>query len=372
MKLLIGADLVPTSPVGDIPGGISERAFTHGDLEALFSDVLPLMRAADRVLVNLECALTDSDHAIPKIGPNLKASPACAATLKRAGISDVALANNHVFDYGIEGLKDTLSALDSVGIPYMGVGMNDTDSRQIYYIEENGVRVAVVNVCEHEYTYALSDRMGANPFDPFLTMADIRHAKKTADFVVVLYHGGKENCRYPSPRLRNACREMVHNGADAVITQHSHCIGCYESYEGAHILYGQGNFHFALAGENEMWNTGLLVELEITDRMEMVFHPFEANGITVSLAKGERYKALMEELASRNEELQNGLWRQRWTEFCHANRGIYDWAAENVGRDETEEARAAAVEHFAHYLDCEAHTDVWRELYPTRNRTNEK
>ena len=33
-------------------------------------------------------------------------------------------------------------------------------------------------------------------------------------------------------------------GADVVLCQHSHCIGCYEQYEGAHILYGQGNFHF--------------------------------------------------------------------------------------------------------------------------------
>ena len=38
---------------------------------------------------------------------------------------------------------------------------------------------------------------------------------------------------------------MAENGADVVICQHSHCIGCYEEYQGCYILYGQGNFHFA-------------------------------------------------------------------------------------------------------------------------------
>ena len=99
-------------------------------------------------------------------------------------------------------------------------------------------------MCEHEYSYALKDRMGTNPYSPFDTMRDIKKAKENADYVVVIYHGGKEISRYPSPRLLEHCREMVLSGASVVLTQHSHCIGCYEEYEGGHILYGQGNLNY--------------------------------------------------------------------------------------------------------------------------------
>ena len=74
--------------------------------------------------------------------------------------------------------------------------------------EKDGVRVTLINVCEHEYTYATETRVGARPFDEFETMQDIREAKKDADYVIVVYHGGKELCQYPSPRLMKACREM--------------------------------------------------------------------------------------------------------------------------------------------------------------------
>ena len=364
MKIVIGADLVPAKD--------SEKLFIDGDVNALFTDVLPIMQSADRTIVNLECALTTSENAIKKIGPNIKASPKCAPALKKAGITDCALANNHVFDYGKEGLAETLKVLDEVGLPYMGIGENDTQSRNIYYMEKDGVKVAIVNVCEHEYTYALPDRIGANPFDPFLTMADIRTAKANADFVIVLYHGGKETCVYPSPRLLNACREMVHNGANVVLTQHSHCIGCYEQYQGAHILYGQGNFHFFWEGKDDLWNTGLVVELQITDKVDIKFHPFEMVGASIRLAKGERYEQIMHAFESRSQQLKDGTWRDGWHDFCVKEQTRYVNAIFNPGKAQTEQQKENFLQTFAHLLDCEAHTDVWRELFPTWNATNEK
>ena len=357
MKILFAADTVPTK--------ISEPLFINGDVETLFTDVLPLMQNADRMVVNLECALTETDEKIKKFGPNLKAHPACVKTIKKAGITDIMLANNHVFDFGVDGLVDTVETLKKAGLPYAGVGNNDTDSRKIYYIEQDNKKIAIVNVCEHEYTYALPNRMGANPFDPFITMQDVREAKRTADFVVVIYHGGKEHCRYPSPRLRNLCREMVLNGANAVLCQHSHCIGCYEKYENGHIMYGQGNFHFAEPIEGEKWNTGMLIELDFTDKVDIKFYPFELQGASITLAKGETYDSVMSTFEQRNQELLNGKWKDGWVEFCHSVKWYFD-ALYNVKAEEPN-----TVERFAHYLDCEAHTDVWRELFTTWNLTNE-
>ena len=358
MKILFCADTCPTA--------LSEQLFVEGDVEGLFTDVLPLMQKADRVVINLECALTETDTPIQKIGPNLKAKPACVNALQKANVTDIMLANNHVFDYGVNGLVDTVETLKKAGLPYTGVGNNDTESRKIYYIEQEGKKIAIVNVCEHEYTYALQNRMGANPFDPFITMQDVRRAKRNADFVVVVYHGGKEHCRYPSPRLRNLCRELVLNGANVVLCQHSHCIGCYEEYENGHIVYGQGNFHFAQENKNEMWNTGMLVELDITDKVAIQFYPFEAKGASIMLAKGELYARLMEEFEERNKELKNGKWKDGWHAFCESVKWYKD-----VIYAFTKDSDEKTGQLFAHFLDCEAHTDVWREMFTTWNQTNE-
>lgn len=361
MKILIGSDVVPTKQ--------TEQLFIDGDIQTLFGDVCELVKNADRTVINLECALTTSENGIKKFGPCLKASPFCADTLKKLGVTDVMLSNNHVFDFGIVGLKDTVENLERVGLPYAGIGENDTVSRKPYIVEQDGKKIGFINVCEHEYSYALPDRMGANPFDPFLTMQDIRALRAEVDCVIVLYHGGKEHCRYPSPRLRNLCREMVLCGADVVITQHSHCIGCYELFEGGHIVYGQGNFHFCWDDRAETWFTSLLIELDIEKSVKINFIPLITKHSGIEIAKNEQAQAILSALATRNEELQNGKWLSGWHDFCVRVQDTYKRVLQGLCMPDTKEE---TTELFSHFLDCEAHTDVWRELFPTWNATNEK
>ena len=361
MRILIGGDVVPTS--------VTEKYFISGDVITAFGRSAELCASADRVVINLECALTESDVGIRKMGPNIKASPKSIGGIKALGVTDVMLANNHVFDFGKRGLLDTLKTLDDAGIPHTGTGENDLDSRTPYYVEQDGVRVGFINVCEHEYTYATPNRMGVNPFDPFLTMQDIREAKKSCDYLVCIYHGGKEYCRYPSPRLYNLCHEMVYCGADVVLCQHSHCIGCYEKFEGGHILYGQGNFNFVESSTYsapECIFTGLLTELEIDNELKIKFHPIAQTNTGCDLACDEVAHKIMAAFEERNKSLLDGSWRDGWHDFCiHPARAYYHKPI--LGACDTEDM----VEIFAHYLDCEAHTDALRELYPTWNSTNE-
>lgn len=362
MKILIGGDISPKkTEVNEL--------FAKGDIKTLFGDVAELAKTADRFIVNVECALTTTEKGIKKFGPCLKSDPKCADTLKKLGVTDVALSNNHVFDYGVQGLKDTMANLERVGLPYMGVGENDTDARKIYYIEQNGQKIAVINACEHEYSYALPDRMGANAYDPYLTMQDIREAKKNAQHVIVVFHGGKELCQYPSPRLRNLCREMVYCGADVVLTQHSHCIGCYEAFENGHILYGQGNFHFCWPNREDFWYTGLLVELEIEKNVKIRFIPIVTREFGIELAKREEQAEIMRSFAERNEELKNGKWLDGWKAYCKGAEKWYKGVLFGVYASDDPMERE---QQFAHYLDCEAHADILHEIYPTWNQTNEK
>jgi len=359
MHIIFGGDTVPTSA--------TEKYFIEGDTEALFGKAMKIFSGADRFFVNLECALTDKETPITKKGPNIKASPKSVNGLKAMGVTDVCLANNHIYDFGEPGYRDTLAALEEAGLSYTGVGENDTDSRKIYFFDCEGKRFSVVNVNEHEYTYALPDRCGVNPYDPYLTMQDIRAAKTQSDYTIVVYHGGKEHCRYPSPRLLNLCHEMVYCGADVVLCQHSHCIGCYERFEGAHIVYGQGNFNFTKYIDRDCWKDGLAVELNLDGKeLSIMFHPLVATETGVDLATGERAKEILGGFMKRSEELKTGEWRRGWHEFCESVRNGYTTAITNAHNADSTDADN---ELFAHYLDCEAHTDVWRELFPTWNKT---
>ncbi len=363
MKLLLCGDICPTAK--------TEPLFAAKAVRALFHGTADLLRGNDLNVVNLECALTDGGAPIEKIGPNLKTGTATAATLKKLGVDVCALSNNHVFDFGMEGVADMLAALRAQGIETTGFGQNYADARRNFVFEKNGERVTLIAVCEHEYSYATEDGMGARPFDEFDTLEDVRAAKAGGGRVVVLYHGGKEFCRYPSPRLLRACRAMARAGADVVLCQHSHCIGCYEQYEGCHILYGQGNFHFVGRGNDEYWHSGLSVRYDTAAHtVEFLPHVMTEYGITP--ATGEEKAQLMADFAARNEELTDGRWQAGWHAFCESKREMYTAVLHGIGTGESAAELQKQDHKFAHYLDCEAHTDVWRELYRTAHHTNKR
>lgn len=357
MRLIICGDTVPTDA--------SRESFRNGDAQTLFNDVLPVFASADRVLVNLECALTETDKPIPKCGPNLKGPLESAATLKKAGVTDCGLSNNHTFDFGIDGFKDTIKAVEAAGLNVTGVGENEKDSRKPLVIPVGNKTLAIIAVCEHEYSYALEDQIGARPFDPFETLSDVYDAKQKYDYVIVTYHGAKEHCMYPSPRLIRACRAMVHLGADAVLCQHSHIIGCMEKYENGVIVYGQGNFHFLKYMSVPTWNNGLMAQFDFDEenggfKFELI--PVVGGEGGIRLANAEEKEQILSAMAKRDQSVVDGTWIEGWREFCRSVQPNYEASVYNC-KDDPEQPRLK--EHFAHYLDCEAHTDVYRELFKT-------
>ena len=122
MKLVICGDMSVTDE--------SRELFDTADSEKAFNDAVGIFQSADRCIVNLECALTESDKEIKKFGPCLKGPASTAETLKKAGVTECALSNNHIFDFGKKGLSDTIYVLDEVGLAWFGVGENYEESRK--------------------------------------------------------------------------------------------------------------------------------------------------------------------------------------------------------------------------------------------------
>ena len=297
MNILIGADLVPTSSNIDL--------FASGDAQALLGEELnSILRNADYRIFNLEVPLTDQEHPISKCGPNLIAPTKCVAGYKAMHVDLLTLANNHILDQNLQGLNSTCDVLNDAGIAYTGVGQTPEEAARPYILECDGKRIGVYACAEHEFSIVTDHSAGANPIDLLESPDHITALKAQCNYVIVLYHGGKEHYRYPSPNLQKVCRKLVEKGADLVICQHSHCIGCEEKYHGGTIVYGQGNFLFDDC-ENEFWQTSLLVQ--INDGFEISYIPLKKNECRVRLADPKDAESILAGFCQRSIEIEDSV-----------------------------------------------------------------
>lgn len=295
MSIVIGADLVPTKS--------NVELFEKGDIDTLIgSELKDIILNADYRIFNLEIPLTDESSPIKKCGPNLIASTKCISAYQTMNIDLLTLANNHILDQGKKGLDSSIETLKNAGISYVGVGDSIKDASKPKIISCNGKKIGIYACVEHEFTVATEKDSGANPIDLLETPDHILELKKQCDYVIVLYHGGKEQYRYPSPNLQKTCRKLVEKGADLVICQHSHCIGCKEEYLQGTIVYGQGNFLFD-DEENEYWQTSLLIML--SEDFEVNYIPLKKTANAVRLAKGDEAKNILEQFSHRSEEIRD-------------------------------------------------------------------
>lgn len=295
MKILIGADLVPTDT--------NAALFAEGDAQTLVGKELQeLLKSADCRIFNLEVPLTDTKTPLKKSGPALIAPTNTIAGYKALGVDCLTMANNHIMDQKSEGFFSTLKVLDDAGIAHVGGGKNLSEAAKPFILELEGKKIGIYACAENEFSIAGEEKAGANPIDPWESPDHVSALKAKCDYVIVLYHGGKEHYRYPSPGLQKACRKLVEKGADLILCQHSHCIGCEEKYLHGTIVYGQGNFLFDHS-TREHWQTGLLVQ--IGDNFEISYIPLRKQENLVRMAQGEDAKNILSEFHKRGEEIQD-------------------------------------------------------------------
>ena len=299
LHLVIGGDIVPTDS--------NMFYFENADLNYLIGNELQvLFNNADYIFLNLETPLTNNNNPIEKCGPNLISSPSSIRGLKALNPFCYGLANNHIMDQGEQGFIDTISLLDSEHISHVGAGSDLSTASKPLFFEKNGIKICFYACAEHEFTIAQGDYPGANPYDPLETFDHIAKAAKQCDFLIVVYHGGKEYYRYPSPLLQKVCRKFVEKGADLVVCQHSHCVGCEEEYLDGKIIYGQGNFLFD-RGDDEFWNSGIITSIILDNEKstQIKHYPLVKKGNAVRLARNKEGDEIIEAFEKRSSQIKN-------------------------------------------------------------------
>ncbi len=304
MKLLICGDICPTT----------DYRHLFDDSEKLFGNMISLIKESDYAVCNFECPATDSNDRILKTGPSLKAEKRDLQMLKNIGFDAVSIANNHILDYGYQGIADTLSTANECGVAVFGGGENSLQAQKPLIVEQMGKKIGFMSFAEHEFNIATDSTPGANLFDPYVSLEQIRKTSAECDYLIVLYHGGIEHYIYPSPLLQKKCRAMVDFGADLVLCQHSHCIGTREEYEDSTIVYGQGNCIFGYREGNKAWNEGLAIQVEITDNVKITYHLINATKDGISIIDDNRR---LDEFFEDSEKLSDkDFLQKKFSAFC--------------------------------------------------------
>lgn len=214
----------------------------------LIESIMSVFKHSDVVVANLENPLIESGIGTPSVGKcTLRGGIGWADVIKESGIAVVSLANNHMMDYGEEGLFSTIDALDRAGVKHVGVGKNRDDASKPLFLEVAGYSIAFLSrssVIVNSRCYAGDDTPGVAFLDVQSTIEMVRHCKKNADYVILILHWGLENYEHPSPEQRRLAKQFIDSGVDLILGHHPHVIQGVETINNSVVNYSSGNFIF--------------------------------------------------------------------------------------------------------------------------------
>lgn len=335
MKIIIAGDFAPRERLAK---QIKEQRF-----EEIFpNNLVKIIKSVDYSLVNFESPIADDACvAITKCGPNLKCDENTVDAIKYAGFTAVTMANNHILDFGEKGLNKSIECCKKNNIDVVGVGKNLEEAKKILYVEKGSKKLAIINCCEHEFSIATDNTSGANPLNPIQQYYSIKEAKKNADYVLIIVHGGHELFQLPSPRIQETYRFFIDAGADVIVNHHQHCYSGYEIYNTKPIFYGLGNFGFDIKGSpSKIWTEGYMVEISLEDNIEFKTYPYRQYGesTTIELLNEDTFNKKIEELNNiiADPQLLKQICEKYYSEtdmsyFLQPIRNRYILAAQNRG-----------------------------------------
>lgn len=322
-KIIIVGDLFPVRS--------NIKRFTEGDVQYIFGDkICQLFSNANYRICNLEGALTDGQERCEKTGPVITAPTQAIEAYKRLGIDCCMLANNHITDGGHQGVLSTIHTLEEAGVQYVGAGINERSIRHYVKMTVGDKSVCIYNVCETMYNKPTANKGGAWLYDEYVVCKELEALRRGCDYLIVIYHGGIEKFRYPSPEMKKRFHRMADSGADVVLAQHTHCIGCEEYYGGAYLLYGQGDF-LLNNFRPEITDKGLVIEIVIDKQgISVQKHMVKCSGdLRLTYVDNPNYKDFHER--SRRVQENEYLHRQ-FQLFCEQELQLYLTAFKSPGK----------------------------------------
>ena len=233
-----GVVTITISAAGDVTlGNHKEQDYSYSFRQAydkaedkgyFFENVWDIFEEDDMTIVNLEGPLTLSENFREGQIYSIKGDPDYADLLNLGSIEAVSMGNNHRLDYGEEGSRDTVKAVEDAGVIY-------AFDENVGIYETKGIRIGFVSVNE-VYWGAGVEKTIQNGIEKL--------KEEDADLILACCHWGTERENYPEDYQKSLGRKCIDWGADLVIGHHPHVLQGVDKYQGKYIIYSLGNFCF--------------------------------------------------------------------------------------------------------------------------------
>lgn len=251
-SLIVGGDMM-------LDRHIRTKAEARGNYDFIFEQELSdFLNSADYASANLEGPITleksISQSSLPG-GPGnytFTFSPDIIPVLKNNNLTLLNLGNNHILNFGIQGLNTTKQYLDEAELIYFGdVGANQ-DQRRYYFLELFEQQIALISY--NQFVEGAKVK----------TLFDIKEAQNQGASLILLFsHWGNEYAPEANQVIVNLAREFIDAGVDLIVGGHPHVIQNQEVYQGKSIYYSLGNFVFDQYFSKET-QEGLLLKINFT------------------------------------------------------------------------------------------------------------
>jgi poly-gamma-glutamate capsule biosynthesis protein CapA/YwtB (metallophosphatase superfamily) len=248
------------------------QTIERSGIDTIFSDVTLLFHSSDAVVANLECPITE--HYAPLNKRFIfRGEPKWMFSLKKSGITHLAMANNHSNDQGRDGMIETYKQITSNKLIPIGFGNNHTEACSPVMIRKGDINVAIFNsvLLPLENFAFLPDKpciCQASPNELANAIAEYK-LKYPKTFVVVLLHWGYEYQSVPEPSQRAEAIKLIESGADAIIGHHPHVVQIIEFIKNKPVIYSLGNFVFD--SKRPEASKGLIVKLIVSKNKISIF-----------------------------------------------------------------------------------------------------
>ena len=262
--------------VGDVHG---ESAIDRKAIPALkqyFAD-------GDLNIFNLETSVTSETKKEEK-EYNFKTDVAFLKSLRAVGFNVANVANNHSYDYGLDGFIDTLQNLRSTGFTYVGGGRNSESAYQGRIYTINGIKIALLGLPKVHggpESIAKKDKAGTtNGYDSASSEAAITRLDKASDVLIVLTHWGEEGTFTPRNYEIASAKKWTSLGADVIVGSHSHTLQPITYVNKKLVAYSLGNFIFYSSHIDNRKTAILKIQINSKERISYKVRPFIINNLT--------------------------------------------------------------------------------------------
>lgn len=260
---------------------------TKSDIyQCVSPELMRMMQDSDILMMNNEFVYSNGGEAIPGKAYTFRANPERIQILEEFGADIVSLGNNHTYDFGQEGLLDTLDELDEAGIPYLGAGRDLDEAKKIVYFVANGKKIAFVAATEIERTKNYTKEATEHSAGVLKTLYPqtfcevIEEAARYSDYVIAVPHWGSEGTLYPDASQLRLAKLYEAAGADVIIGGHPHRLQGAGFINETPVAYSIGNFWFSTG---TLYTTLAQVVIDADGSLTLKFLPCEQKDLTTSL-----------------------------------------------------------------------------------------